>query len=280
MLERWLTITCLIRSINVTSHGFNVFELENIDEDETYLAYKHQLVKAIDVPTLGQEASIATEPAVPAPAPLEHQHPAPLQPRPRFATLMWMLWPASGLLKHKWANQDGHQNLQKYVFIVYVGRYFRGNVFGERNQPAKHSCVKLADRIFSLTKCPGINSHAMEMKTRLSSNFARSCDAMAEIKTCLNVTHLTSSLYIYDVLIIHVWRSSIDGGQRKPQINHVLNFPGCAASVPPSGCMVHDTSELNAGTRRTRVNTKSLSPANSSSIPTQNLYDLSLFACV
>ena len=67
----------------------------------TYLAYKHQLVKAIDLPTLGQEgdfaeillapqpeASIATgEPAVPAPAPLKHQDPAPLQPKPRFATL-------------------------------------------------------------------------------------------------------------------------------------------------------------------------------------------------
>ena len=92
---------CLIRSINVSNHGFNVFELENIDEDETYLAYKHQLVKAIDLPTLGQEgnfaeillapqpeASIATgEPAVPAPAPLKHQDPAPLQPKPRFATL-------------------------------------------------------------------------------------------------------------------------------------------------------------------------------------------------
>ena len=91
----------LIRSINVSNHGFNVFELENIDEDETYLAYKHQLVKAIDLPTLGQEgdfaeillapqpeASIATgEPAVPAPAPLKHQDPAPLQPKPRFATL-------------------------------------------------------------------------------------------------------------------------------------------------------------------------------------------------
>ena len=94
-------MVCLIRSINVTNHGFNVFELENIDEDETYLAYKHQLVKAIDLPTLDQEgdfaeillapqpeASIATgEPAVPAPAPLKHQDPAPLQPKPRFATL-------------------------------------------------------------------------------------------------------------------------------------------------------------------------------------------------
>ena len=169
MLERWLTITCLIRSINVTSHGFNVFELGNIDEDETCLAYKHQLVKAIDVPTLDQEASIATDPAVPAPAPLEHQHPAPLQPRPRFATLMWMLWPAPGLLKHKWANQVGQQNPQKYVFIVYVGRYFRGNVFGKRNQPAKHSCVKLADRMFSLTNGDALESPRMQWKWKRGS---------------------------------------------------------------------------------------------------------------
>ena len=69
---------CLIRSTStsVTNHGFNAFELENIDEDETRLAYKRQLVKAIDLLTLDQEgdfaeASIATDPAVPAPAPLE-----------------------------------------------------------------------------------------------------------------------------------------------------------------------------------------------------------------
>ena len=38
---------------------------------------------------------------------------------------------------------------------------------------------------------------------------------MAEIKNCVDVTHLVSSMYIYDALIIHVWHSSIDEGQRK-----------------------------------------------------------------
>ena len=68
---------------------------------------------------------------------------------------------------------------------------------------------------------------------------------MAEIKNCVDVTHLASSLYIYDVLIIHVWHSSIDEGQRKPYRKHVLNF---RERVSSGGFVVHNTSTLKAGT--------------------------------
>ena len=79
---------CLVKSITATNHGFNTFELEDIDEDVVYFAYKHELVKAIDLPalSLGQEGEFAeilvrdmlegavptAEAAVPDSAPLEH----------------------------------------------------------------------------------------------------------------------------------------------------------------------------------------------------------------
>ena len=52
---------CLMKSITATNHCFNTFELEDIDEDVVYVAYKHKLVKAIDLPaiSLGQEGDFA-----------------------------------------------------------------------------------------------------------------------------------------------------------------------------------------------------------------------------
>ena len=124
---------CLIRSINVSNHGFNVFELENIDEDETYLAYKHQLVKAIDLPTLGQEGDFAEILLAPQPeASIATGEPL-YQPQPHWNTktrplysqspdlrpwqrLKWILWSAPGLLKTQMSKPSGAPKSSKVCF--------------------------------------------------------------------------------------------------------------------------------------------------------------------
>ena len=94
---------CLVKSITATNHGFNTFELEDIDEDVVYVAYKHELVKAIDLPalSLGQEGEFAeilvrpmpegavptAEAAVPDSAPLDHPVSNPAATGGRFVRL-------------------------------------------------------------------------------------------------------------------------------------------------------------------------------------------------
>ena len=94
---------CLVKSITVTNHCFNTFELEDIDEDVVYVAYKHKLVKAIDLPaiSLGQEGEFAeilvrpmpegavptAEAALPDSAPLERPASNPAATGGRFVRL-------------------------------------------------------------------------------------------------------------------------------------------------------------------------------------------------
>ena len=115
---------CLVKSITATNHGFNTFELEDIDEDVVYVAYKHELVKAIDLPalSLGQEGEFAeilvrpmpegavptAEAAVPDSAPLEHPVSNPAATGGRFVRLTAAEVRLSGqredCKEHQWTN--------------------------------------------------------------------------------------------------------------------------------------------------------------------------------
>ena len=94
---------CLVVSITSTNHGFSTFELEGIDVGVVHVAYKHELVEAIDLPaiSLGQEGEFAeilvgpmpegavptAEAAVPDSAPLERPASNPASTGGRFLRL-------------------------------------------------------------------------------------------------------------------------------------------------------------------------------------------------
>ena len=55
---------CLISEIHPTQGGYNTYFLEDIDEERTYVAFKHQLEKAIHFDILTLDDVVMTEPMV------------------------------------------------------------------------------------------------------------------------------------------------------------------------------------------------------------------------
>ena len=179
---------CLVKSTTATNHGFNTFELEDIDEDVVYVAYKHELVKAIDLPalSLGQEGEFAeilvrsmpegavptAEAAVPDSAPLEHPISNAAATGGRFVRLTAAeVDSVASARTAKNTNEQtkwGTKNLQGYVVYMCFVYICGENVFGQATELAINfsDCFlkRSADRMFSLTTGISPESRSSQQK--------------------------------------------------------------------------------------------------------------------